>query len=543
LSIKHKIANTTSVPGLLMALVASVVTIQICTAEVTQPRLLVGIVVDGLDADYLDLLRERFGEGGFRRLEREAAFIPSADFGPGLDATAATATIMTGAAPSVSGIGSNTRYDRVQLLETGVFSDPSILGNFTSAGYSPSALRVTTIADESRMASGGVNMAYAVASDPCQAIAMAGHTSNSALWLDAKTGNWASSTFYKEMPVAIATRNRTVPLLTRLDTMSWTPLLDPSLYPALPDHLRRYPFRYVFPRGSADRLKMLAASPMGNSEVTSVASGLISGMKLGTHPDGTDVLNIAYSLRPYEYAKSSDTRVELMDAYLRLDRNLEQLFNEIDRSVGLDKTVLFLAATPPSSRTRREDERWGIPHGEFSTRKAISLLNMYLMAVYGNGDYVSAYHRGHFFLNNKLLKEKSLDESEVRRNAAAFLSKMTGVDRVFTVDEVIAGHAGEQPEALRRNTVVATAGDLIINVAPGFEIVDDFNTQVKDERTHHVERVVATTAPLFILAPEIVPQTVGEIVDARAIAPTICRILRIRSPNGASAAPLHLLRK
>ena len=104
-----------------MALVASVVTIQICTAEVTQPRLLVGIVVDGLDADYLDLLRERFGEGGFRRLEREAAFIPSADFGPGLDATAATATIMTGAAPSVSGIGSNTRYDRVQLLETGVF--------------------------------------------------------------------------------------------------------------------------------------------------------------------------------------------------------------------------------------------------------------------------------------------------------------------------------------------------------------------------------------------------------------------------------------
>ena len=120
---------------------------------------------------------------------------------------------------------------------------------------------------------------------------------------------------------------------------------------------------------------------------------------------------------------------------------------------------------------------------------------------------------------------------------------MTGVDRVFTVDEVIAGHAGEQPEALRRNTVAATAGDLIINVAPGFEIVDDFNTQVKDERTHHVERVVATTAPLFILAPEIVPQTVGEIVDARAIAPTICRILRIRSPNGASAAPLHLLRK
>ena len=118
-----------------MALVASVVSIQLCAAEVQQARLLVGIVVDGLDTDYLDLLRERFGEGGFRRLEREAAFIPSADFGPGLDATAATATLMTGAAPSVSGIAANTRYDRDQLLETAVFADREILGNFTSAGY------------------------------------------------------------------------------------------------------------------------------------------------------------------------------------------------------------------------------------------------------------------------------------------------------------------------------------------------------------------------------------------------------------------------
>ena len=342
MSIKQKISANASVPGLLMALVASVVSIQLCAAEVQQARLLVGIVVDGLDTDYLDLLRERFGEGGFRRLEREAAFIPSADFGPGLDATAATATLMTGAAPSVSGIAANTRYDRDQLLETAVFADREILGNFTSAGYSPSALRVTTIADQARIASGGISIAYAVAPDPCQAIAMAGHTSNSALWLDAKTGNWASSTFYKEMPVAIATRNRTTPLLTRLDTMSWTPVLDPSLYPALPEHLKRYPFRYVFPRGSADRLKMLAASPMGNREVTSVASGLITGMKLGTHTDGTDVLNIAYTLQPYEYTKSSDTRAELMDAYVRLDRNLEQLFNEIDRSVGFDKTVLFI---------------------------------------------------------------------------------------------------------------------------------------------------------------------------------------------------------
>ena len=530
-------------PRLFIALVASVAALGMSAADAEQARLLVGIVVDGLDNDYLDLLRDRFGEGGFRRLEREGAVILNTDYGPGLDAAAATATLMSGAAPSLSGIGAEKRYDRERLREVDIYSAPDILGNFTTTGFSPAALRVSTIADEARIAAGGVNVVYAVAPSPAQAIALAGHAANAALWLDSKTGNWASSTYYKEMPVAVATRNRTAPLSSRLDTMSWTPTLAPEDYPALPDHLRRYPFRYVFPRSNTARLDMFGDSPLVNREVNSVAADLISTLKIGQHEGVTDVLNLAYTLVPYTYGKSPDNRAELMDAYVKLDRNLEQLFSDIDRLVGLDKTVVVLAATPPSGRSRRDDEQWGIPYGEFSTRKAISLLNIYLMAVYGNGDYVTAYHRGQFYLNHHLLKERSLNEREVRSQAAAFLARMTGVDRVHTIDEVIEGHAGEQPEALRRNTVASTSGDLIVSVAPGFEIVDDFNSNPVPGRTVMVERTASTVAPVFIMAPEIAAQTLGQPVDARAIAPTVCRILRIRSPNGASAAPVHLVKK
>ena len=136
-------------------------------------------------------------------------------------------------------------------------------------------------------------------------------------------------------------------------------------------HLRRYPFRYVFPASNPLRLDIFTASPLVNREVSTVAADLLSTLRVGQHEGVTDVLSLAYTLRPFPYGKNPDNRPELLDAYVKLDRNLEQLFSDIDRRVGLDNTVVLLAATPPRRQSRRDDEQWGIPFGEFSTRKAI----------------------------------------------------------------------------------------------------------------------------------------------------------------------------
>ncbi|MDE5661906.1 MAG: hypothetical protein K2I04_04690, partial [Muribaculaceae bacterium] len=75
MSIKRKFALSPAMPRLFIALVASVAALGMSAADAERTRLLVGIVVDGLDTEYIDLLRERFGEGGFRRLERDGAVI------------------------------------------------------------------------------------------------------------------------------------------------------------------------------------------------------------------------------------------------------------------------------------------------------------------------------------------------------------------------------------------------------------------------------------------------------------------------------------
>lgn len=531
-------APRTLLPRLMMALAASVVTIGVGATEPRQFKLMVGIVVEGLENQWLETLSEQMGQGGFKKLSEQGVSIENIDYGTNLDGASAASMLLTGASPSINGIPSAEQYDAVTDRVNSIFADQNVMGNFSTRGYSPAALRTGTLSDEVRISSGGLSGVYGLAARAELAIPLAGHAGNLALWINPANGQWASSTFYREIPTAIAARNRALPLETRMDTMSWTPITGSASLPTLPEHLTRYPFRYVFPRGTG-RLEQFMATPLANREITHLAQEVMQVVHLGNSPDGTDVLNIAYSLEPFEYGQNTDNRAELIDAYLRLDKDLEQLFSSIDSSVGLENTLIYLAGTPPRPRSRREDDKYNMPAGEFSARRAISLLNLYLIALHGNGDYVDGFHNGYIYLNRRLIKERGLDGAQLRNEAAEFLTRMTGVAEAFTIDCIINGYAGDNAAALRRNTDPATAGDVFLRIAPGYEITET-GRQSRGPVIHLAERLSATTAPAFIFAPGLPAQKITVPVDARSIAPTVSRLLRIRSPNGASLPPVPL---
>lgn len=527
-------------PRLLVALIASMTAMAVQAQQPgVRPQLVVGIVIDGLDDQYIDLLRGQFGSGGFNRLMRDGVVLANVDYGTNVDATAATAMLMTGAAPSVTTITGARVYDRDAMRSSPALNDPEARGTHTDETLSPAALAVGTLADEVRIAGGGVTRVYGVSPDGQQAVILAGHSGNAALWINSKNGNWASSSFYKDVPQFVAQRNRLAPLNLRLDTVQWTPVKDAAAYAGIPEHVTRYPFRYIFARGAEGRFDKFKASAMVNAEVTDVAGRLIDEQKLG-HSGGLDMLNVAFTLRPYDYTISDDNRYELIDSYLRLDRELEQLFSKVESTVGSGNALFFVAATPPTGRSRRDDPAWGIPYGEFSTKKAKSLLNMYLMATFGNGEWISSYNEGQFFLNHKLISQLNLEPEAVRAQAAGFLAKMSGVDRVYTIDEILAGRGDERLDALRRNSHPSSTGDLYVEVDPGWEVVDDIMSPAREDRVHYVKRVATATAPVIILAPEVKARVIDTPIDVRTVAPTVARLLRIRSPNGAALPSMVL---
>lgn len=538
MSIDNNITISRLRTRLASVLMMSLATATLCGQEpASRPTLVVGITVQGLNEDYLELLRHRFGNDGFKRLLDNSVVIDNVEWGNGIDATAATAMLMTGTSPSVSGIAGEKDYDPSTRHAVPTLHDAAVIGNFTNETYSPSGLLVSTLGDEVRINDSGVGHVYSFSADPQRAIILAGHAGNGAYWINDTDGKWSTTTYYRDMPTAVSRRNYTNPLSSRLDTMVWRPSLKLDQYPDLPDHKKLYPFNHRFSRNDAGRYRAFKESALANTEITSIAAECIDNMKLGKR-EVMDMISVDYNLVPYRYTRDADNRIETQDAYIKLDANLARLFQAIERGPGMNNTLVIVAGTPAPANGKRDDEKWRIPHGEFSVRKAMSLLNMYLIAIHGNGEWVNGYHNGHFYLNHKLIKERDIDLSTIRRESADFMGRMSGVSRVYTIEDIIERRTDEADRSLRRNTVLAKAGDIIVNVTPGWEITEVDSDP--DITTGKVQRLGTESSQVFIMAPGVKPRHIETPLDPCVVTPTVARLLRIRSPNAAAMSPLRL---
>lgn len=526
--------NNTLITAPALAFIATLLTALPCRGAdnaATRPQLVLSIVVDGLRGDYLEMLSECFGPDGFNRLLSGGMVLDEVDFGPGVDAAGATAIIYTGAEPAVNGISTAAVYNVERHMEIPALLDPAKIGNYTSETLSPAAIRVSTLADEVRIDGAGIGTAHSISADAARAIIMGGHAGNSAFWLNDVDGRWATTTHYREVPTAVSARNYTSPLAMRIDTMRWTPSLPLERYPCLPAAKRKYPFDHTFMGSDPDKFRRFKTSAPANREITDLALDYMASMRPGSR-DAVDLISVGYTLAPFAGSRDVGARAETMDAYVKLDAELSRLLMAAEADGG--NTLVVVSGTPSPAPTDADDPRWQLPTGEFSARKAQSLLNMYLIACHGNGDWVSAFHKGAFYLNRELIESKKINAEELRTEAAKFLMRMSGVAGAHTIDDIL---EGRRREAERRNTVVANAPDVFVDIIPGWTLVDDFADPEAPTRT--TVRNAAASAPVIFYSPgRIDAGRVTLPVDARRVAPTVARLLRIRSPNASALPPL-----
>ncbi len=521
----------------IVALIIATTATAVAQNQPSRPSLLVNITVNGLDYDQLQDLSPYFGENGFNRIIKQGVVIETIDFGSPIDDAASSAVLSTGASPAVNGITAATRFDNDTRRSLNILNDPGQIGNFTNETYSPKAIKVSTLADEVRLDANGLGNVHSIAPDAVQAILGAGYAGNSAAWISETSGKWATTTYYKDLPSPLSTLNHRNPLSARLDTLTWIPTLPEAAINHLPSYKKIYPFRHAFLHSDNDRYLKFKASATVNTEVTNLAIDYIKFLNMGRR-EPIDMLSITYTLQPYLYGRDSDNRAETIDAYLRLDREIARLLSTIESSgPGLASSVIAISGTPRNASTIADDPKWGLPGGEFSTQRAMSLLEMNLMTIYGNGDWVTGYHNRQFFLNRNLIKERGLSLEEVARESADFLRKMAGVDYSATLSDIASGkesHENIFPPI--RNLDIDNAGDLFISVTPGWKIISD-KSHPEFETVH---RISPSTSTAMILAPATALQVISEPVDARIIAPTLSRLLKVRAPSGASMPPLKL---
>lgn len=470
-----------------------------CGAEVNAqtlrpaPRLVVNITIDQLRTDYMEYFAPLFGTDGFRKLidggmVYDAASYP---FVP-VDRASGIATISTGTTPYYHGIISTRWMDRNTLRTVFCADDPTF---FTS----PWRLSTSTIGDELKISTHGKAVVWGVAATRESAVFSAGHAANGALWIDDKSGKWRSSAYY----------SATNP--------EW-----------LKAYSNMHPVQINMSKGK-DRRKNEMVSLYSydyNDAVAEASCSVVSNAVMG-RDEIPDLLSITLSASKENV---SNWQVEMESVYMSLDATLGRLISRIENEVGAGNTLFVVTSTGYADDIQSDLSQYRVPTGTFRIDRTANLLNMYLSAIYGQGIYVEVCHANQLYFNHQLIEQRHLSISEMLLRSQEFLVQCAGVGDVYTSDRLLKGNSDIL--RLRNGFNVTVSGDIIIDVKPGWQLLNEETQETYTSRASFVP------FPIIIYGAGTKAQRVNTPVSVDRIAPTIAKSIRIRAPNACSSEPL-----
>lgn len=509
-----------------------------CQKEPTVPKLVVGITIDQLRGDYLEMFKDNFGEKGFKRLMNDGLMYSNVEYNfPYVDKASSIATIYTGANPSYHGIIGEKKYLSNENKEVSIFADDYYQGVFTTDKFSPLPLKISTITDELKIASKGQSDIFAFAPNPSQALASGGHGATGVYWVDDLSGQWASSSFYKTQRSVVEQFNRTQESLYRkFNSITWKPAINFSKYNAFPYTSNLYNFQHYFAADKKNGIRLLKQSPYINNEIRTIAEKVLEFNMLGKRQN-PDFLALTFYAGNYEKALDKNYSIEIQDTYFRLDTEIAALLDVIDNTVGLQNTLIFLVSTGYYSEQEIYPENMITSSGSFYPERTTSLLNMYLMALYGREQWIDKYYNQQIFFNKKLIEDKKINFAEMQQKAAEFLVQSAGIQDVITSYQMLHGAYNQSVQYYRNSYFKGISGDLFLELQPGWNIKYEKDDSYDNFRT----RSNAVNSPVIFFGNSIIPQKIYRTIDATEIAPSIAHRLRIRAPNAATSSILKEL--
>ncbi|MGL5938623.1 MAG: alkaline phosphatase family protein [Phocaeicola sp.] len=501
------------------------------------PKLVVGLTIDQFRIDYIDAFYPLYGNRGFKRLLKEGHVFHHAEYDfAHLDKSSTVAAIYSGTSPRINGVVGDNFLDRTSLRVTNSVDDAQFMGIYTLESSSPKRLQVSTLSDELMVATHGAAEVYSIAPTREMAIWGAGHSAKGAFWINDETGKWSGSTYYDVFPFWVSSYNDREGLEVSIKNTVWTPYLPFENYRYLATNFSRVPFRYKFDDDRVNKYRKLKTSPFANDEVNRLVKNCLEQTAIGQDLV-PDLLSLAYYAGNYEGKAAADFPIEMQDTYVRLDNSLADLLEMIDQKVGLQNTLFFITSTGYVDPDPLDHTAYRIPTGEFHINRCAALLNMYLAAIYGDGQYVEAYHEQSIYLNHKLIEKKNLSLADVLNCASEFLVQFSGVKEVFSSHRLLLGAWTPEVGKIKNGYHPACSGDLWIDVLPGWSVVRNHSLDTR------VIRNAYASSPLIFMGWSIEPRIVKTSVQMSAIAPTIAHFMRIRAPNGSTHPPLTTLCK
>ncbi len=509
---------------------------------VERPKLVVGIVIDQMRYDYLYRYYSKYGDGGFKRILNkgvscENTFIP---YIPTYTAPGHSC-VYTGSVPAINGIIGNDWFDRVQNKEVYCTTDEKVnpVGATGRVGqHSPRNLWTTTITDELRLAQNFRGKTIGLAIKDRASILPTGHSANAAYWLDAKAGNFISSTYYMQNLPEWVSKFNSKKMPDSLLKQNWQTVLDKYQYIESTEDDKWYEKNYsneknsVFPHNVYELTKngydVIRSTPFGNTLTKEFAKQAIEGEQLGAG-DFTDFLAVSFSSTDIIGHQFGPNSIEIEDTYLRLDKDLEDLLNFLDKRVGNKKYLLFITADHAAAHAKGFSQEHHIPSNVFFHDSLKVELNIKLATRFGAEFQISDAINMQFYLNDAILNANKSKREDIKAFIVNELLKSEMVLKVVDLANIGTENITEHERKLLTNGYQQKrSGD--IQVIFKSAILEEF----PQGTTHGTGYSYDNHIPLLWYGWTIKPGKVYSRIEMIDIAPTLANLLHIQEPSGTT---------
>lgn len=507
-----------------------------------KPRLVMGIVVEQMRYEYIYRYWDKFGDNGFKKLLLNGASCRNAHADYMLtQSSPGHATIATGANPCSHGIVADEWFDRVKgrtVYATADETSSLVAGADKDNCGSPVRMATSAMGDELKKLS-PASKVISLSTSCRSAILLGGHSANAAYWMDDVTGQWTTSSYYMPaLPLWLADFNaKRMPDIYLQKT--WYQYLPFGKYTeSLPDkneyevglgNQTTFPYQLSTLSDRVKPYRILKSTPQGNALTKDMAVHTIVGEMLGKDAS-TDMLWVCFSALEAIGLKFGPRSVEMQDAVVQLDREIEFLLAFVEKEVGKDNLLVVLTSNHGVADNTRYLLDNKLPAGQFKKAKAEQLLRSYLNAVYGAKEWITYFNNKSVYLDHYLVEDSRIDLREIQEKSAEFLVKLTGVANVITASSLLSTRFCDGvPKQMFNSFCQKRSGDLLINLEPGW--IDQTMTEAT---AHNSPYNYDTHVPLIWYGWRIEKSSINRLVSLADIAPTIALFLRTPQPDACS---------
>src|ERR1035437_8500670 len=351
-----------------------------------RPKLVVVIVIDQFRGDYLERYRDQFGDGGFRVFIDRGAYFTDCNYDYANTRTApGHATLFTGSYTSGHGIIANEWWDpQKKKRVTSVEDDTTKLVGVakTGVGASPHNLLSDTLGDELKLATGGKARVFAISLKDGAAVLPAGFSGDAAYWIDPKSGDWITSTYYRpDLPEWVRNFNGSH-RAEKFWNREWRDKDGDG-----------NTLGSTAPRNGKDGTpagfyEVVGSTPFANDYQLEFAKELVLYEKLGAGP-ATDLLVVSLSANDILGHQVGPDSRQMRSMALELARSLAEFFNFLGHQIGMANVWMALSADhgiaplPDFAKTLR------LPAANLDARALRAQINSLLSKKYAkNADYL-----------------------------------------------------------------------------------------------------------------------------------------------------------